>query len=116
MKLNGRNVDPIGMTTFLFGFSICGWILFLSHLYYLFVKGNLLPPIWRIYSIIGGFIVWAVANEYFLKNNRYIKISSQYSFKFKRNKMILSLFFMASPYILFLLMGIIKGILNYHTI
>jgi hypothetical protein len=109
MKENGRNVDPVGTTCFAFAMSIAGWAMFFIFTYFDF-KRTSIPSNCTIAISVVMFIAWAIINEYYLTNNRYLEIFNQYSSG--KKKIGLSIFLLVLPYLLIIVEEIVKGILK----
>ena len=108
MKMDGRKVDPTGMTAIMFGVCFGGWFVLLDWLYYHFMLHTYPGSINKLVSIFVVFLFAGLINQIYLSNDKYLKVYNDYissaTEKNRGKSTFFSFIFIILP---FLLLGVI---------
>lgn len=102
MKLSGRKVDPLNMTSTVFGLCFTGWTLIGIFLYYHFTQKRMENDGWVIAVLIGFFGSFIIDSIYNSTKERYLKVYNYYSSfsQLSRRPIVFSLLFLMLPYLI----------------
>lgn len=78
VKTDGRKVDPTGLTSFVIGVCIGGWIFLLDSIFPSLLQ-KLTSGYHKLILIILAILFTALVNEIYTKNARYVKIYNQHT-------------------------------------
>ena len=105
MRNSGRNVDPLNMSSTIFGLCFAGWTMVGIWLYYHFSRHKMQKEVWVIAAFVGflgSFLIDAIYNS---SKQRYIKVFNYYSSSNELSKwpIFFSFLFLILPHITIIL-------------
>jgi len=120
MKMEGRKVNPQGLTSLAFGLCFGGWFFLIDWAYHHFVLHNFPGDTHKFYSMIAVVVFYGIIDEVYSANDRYLKVYDKYvssdKIKNRRSAILFSILFIILPYILFIVLAISGAWRNYPVV